>query len=374
MNKKERTRETVSLFMNIVIIGIISLFFYNIWYKYYRPRVFFWQKGNWLILGVYFFSLVLFNSIFGGFRLGYAKTRDLIFSQTLALGFANIIVFIETIIARKVILPVGGFLGYYAVEIGLTVIINFIANKIYYFNINGLPLTKKDAVIVETERGEQYGIVKTSVINIDKSLLKSEVKSVLRKANNEDEKQNNTNLKDSVKAMEDCEKIKDELGLDMKILSASFTFDRKQLLFNFLADDRVDFRELAKRLASIYKTRIELRQIGVRDKAKEIGGYGQCGRKLCCHGFLDNLNGVSINMAKNQNLALNPEKINGVCGRLMCCLAYENESYFEYKKDLPRVGEVIKTKEGTGKVIYVDLFAKKYKIETEEGQIIDIEK
>lgn len=248
------------------------------------------------------------------------------------------------------------------------------SNKIYYFNINGLPLSKKDAVIVETERGEQYGIVKTSVINIDKSLLQSEVKNVLRKANNEDEKQNNTNLKDSVKAMEDCEKIKDELGLDMKILSASFTFDRKQLLFNFLADDRVDFRELAKRLASIYKTRIELRQIGVRDKAKEIGGYGQCGRKLCCHGFLDNLNGVSINMAKNQNLALNPEKINGVCGRLMCCLAYENESYFEYKKDLPRVGEVIKTKEGTGKVIYVDLFAKKYKIETEEGQIIDIEK
>ena len=252
--------------------------------------------------------------------------------------------------------------------------LSYSTDKIYYFNINGLPLTKKDAVIVETERGEQYGIVKTSVINIDKSLLQSEVKNVLRKANNEDEKQNNINLKDSVKAMEDCEKIKDELGLDMKILSASFTFDRKQLLFNFLADDRVDFRELAKRLASIYKTRIELRQIGVRDKAKEIGGYGQCGRKLCCHGFLDNLNGVSINMAKNQNLALNPEKINGVCGRLMCCLAYENESYFEYKKDLPRVGEVIKTKEGTGKVIYVDLFAKKYKIETEEGQIIDIEK
>ena len=248
------------------------------------------------------------------------------------------------------------------------------SNKIYYFNINGLKKKKKDAVIVETERGEQYGIVKTSVINIDKSLLQSEVKNVLRKANNEDEKQNNINLKDSVKAMEDCEKIKNELGLDMKILSASFTFDRKQLLFNFLADDRVDFRELAKRLASIYKTRIELRQIGVRDKTKEIGGYGQCGRKLCCHGFLDNLNGVSINMAKNQNLALNPEKINGVCGRLMCCLAYENESYFEYKKDLPRVGEVIKTKEGTGKVIYVDLFAKKYKIETEEGQIIDIEK
>ncbi len=248
------------------------------------------------------------------------------------------------------------------------------SNKIYYFNINGLDLDKKDAVIVETERGEQYGIVKTSVINIDQTLLQNEVKNVLRKATKEDEKQNDINIKDSIKALEDCERIKDELGLDMKILSASFTFDRKQLLFNFLADDRVDFRELAKRLAAIYRTRIELRQIGVRDKAKEIGGYGQCGRKLCCHGFLDNLNGVSINMAKNQNLALNPEKINGVCGRLMCCLAYENESYFEYKKDLPKVGDHIKTKEGFGKVIYVDLFARKYKIETEEGQIIDIEK
>ena len=248
------------------------------------------------------------------------------------------------------------------------------SNKIYYFNINGLDLDKKDAVIVETERGEQYGIVKTSVINIDQTLLQNEVKNVLRKTTKEDEKQNDINIKDSIKALEDCERIKDELGLDMKILSASFTFDRKQLLFNFLADDRVDFRELAKRLAAIYRTRIELRQIGVRDKAKEIGGYGQCGRKLCCHGFLDNLNGVSINMAKNQNLALNPEKINGVCGRLMCCLAYENESYFEYKKDLPKVGDHIKTKEGSGKVIYVDLFARKYKIETEEGQIIDIEK
>ncbi len=132
MNKKERTRETVSLFMNIVILGIISLFFYYIWYKYYRDRVYFYQRGNWIILGVYFASLVLFNSIFGGFRLGYAKTRDLIFSQVLALGFANIIVFIETIIARKIILPIRGFLIYYLAEIVITVVINFIANKVYY--------------------------------------------------------------------------------------------------------------------------------------------------------------------------------------------------------------------------------------------------
>ena len=173
MNKKERTRETVSLFMNIVIIGIISLFFYYIWYKYYRPRVFFWQKGNWLILGVYFFSLVLFNSIFGGFRLGYAKTRDLIFSQTLALGFANIIVFIETIIARKVILPVGGFLGYYAVEIVLTVIINFIANKIYYFIF---PARKTVLIYGEDYSSiyEQIMRYQASAYNIDKEITYDE--------------------------------------------------------------------------------------------------------------------------------------------------------------------------------------------------------
>lgn len=248
------------------------------------------------------------------------------------------------------------------------------SNKIYYFNINDLSLKKNDKVIVETERGEQFGIVKTNIINIDKSSLIGDVKNVLRKATVEDESQNERNVNDALKAKEDCERIKEELNLDMKILNSSFTFDRKQLLFNFLSDDRVDFRELAKRLASKYKTRIELRQIGVRDKAKEIGGYGQCGKQLCCHGFLENLNGVSINMAKNQNLALNPEKINGVCGRLMCCLAYENDCYYEYKKDLPKVGDYVTTKEGKGKVIYVDIFDKKYKIETDENQIIEVQK
>ena len=240
------------------------------------------------------------------------------------------------------------------------------SNKIYYFNINGLDLDKKDAVIVETERGEQYGIVKTSVINIDQTLLQNEVKNVLRKATKEDEKQNDINIKDSIKALEDCERIKDELGLDMKILSASFTFDRKQLLFNFLADDRVDFRELAKRLAAIYRTRIELRQIGVRDKAKEIGGYGQCGRKLCCHGFLDNLNGVSINMAKNQMLAINIEKISGACGRLMCCLKNEQEAYEELNSNLPDIGEKVKTFDGfKGEVVSVNVLRQKVKIVVE---------
>lgn len=132
MNKNERIRETVSLLINAVIIVVISLFFYYIWYKYYRDRIYFYQKGNWIVLGVYFLSLVLFNSIFGGFRLGYAKTSDLIFSQILSLGFANIIVYIETIIARRILLPIRGFILYYAIEIGITIFINYIVNKIYY--------------------------------------------------------------------------------------------------------------------------------------------------------------------------------------------------------------------------------------------------
>ena len=146
------------------------------------------------------------------------------------------------------------------------------------------------------------------------------------------------------------------------------------LRINFVSDDRVDFRELAKKLAFIYKTRIELRQIGVRDKAKDIGGLGQCGRGLCCSNFLNDINSVSINMAKNQNLALNPQKINGACGRLMCCLSFENDSYAIYKKDLPKVGDKVKVGGEVGKVIYLDMFAKKYKVELPDGKVVDVEK
>ena len=158
----------------------------------------------------------------------------------------------------------------------------------------------------------------------------------------------------------------------MKILNASFTFDRNQLLFNFLADDRVDFRELAKKLASVYKTRIELRQIGVRDKAKEVGGIGQCGRTLCCYSFLKDMSSVSINMAKNQNLALNPTKINGACGRLMCCLAYENDFYKECRTGLPSVGDNINTSDVTGKVTDVDILKRSYKVEKDNGTVVEI--
>ena len=164
-----------------------------------------------------------------------------------------------------------------------------------------------------------------------------------------------------------------KLKLNMKILDASYTFDRDKLLFRFLSDTRVDFRDLAKELAKIYKVRIELRQIGVRDKAKIVGGCGQCGRELCCATFLRDLNSVSINMAKNQNLALNPQKINGVCGRLMCCLSYENDNYSVYKKGLPKVGDKIVSNGEAGKVISVDIFARTCKMETEDSKVITVE-
>ena len=248
------------------------------------------------------------------------------------------------------------------------VIFNDIDKKYYY--LGDEEFAEGSLVIVNTERGMQL----VKVVQVIDKISEEITDKIERLATEEEYEQYLENLKDASIALKKCIEFVRELELEMNVVSAQFNLDRSQLLFNFTADGRVDFRELAKKLASIYHTRIELRQIGARDKAKEIGGIGVCGGELCCLRFLKKMDTISMNMAKNQNLALNPEKINGVCGRLMCCLAYENESYFEYKKDLPRVGEVIKTKEGTGKVIYVDLFAKKYKIETEEGQIIDIEK
>ena len=158
----------------------------------------------------------------------------------------------------------------------------------------------------------------------------------------------------------------------MKFLSSTYTFDRKQLLFQFTADERVDFRELTKKLASLYKTRIELRQIGARDKACSVGGIGQCGRNLCCSSFLKTLESVTMNMAKNQNLALNPTKINGVCGRLLCCLAYEDANYFESRKGIPNVGSKVKYDEIEGKVVFVDILNRKIKVDI-GNEIVEID-
>ena len=181
-------------------------------------------------------------------------------------------------------------------------------------------------------------------------------------------------MKDADKAIIKCNELIEKYEVDMRIIDACYTFDREQLIFRFLADDRVDFRQLAKDLGSIFRTRIELRQVGIRDKAKDIGGFGPCGRKLCCSNFLSEFDSVSINMAKNQNLSLNPSKINGVCGRLLCCLKYENENYNEYKKGLPDVGNKIKTSSGEGKVISVDVFKRKYKVLiSETNEIVERE-
>ena len=245
--------------------------------------------------------------------------------------------------------------------------------KTYYFNSNGIKINISDNVIVNTEKGLQYGIVVCFVDdkNINKNL---EYKNVIRVATKTDYKKYLSNIKDAKKALVKCNELIDKYGLLMKIIDVNYTFDREQLIFRFLSDDRIDFRQLAKDLGSIFKTRIELRQVGIRDKAKEIGGIGPCGRKICCNSFLTEFDSVSINMAKNQNLSLNPSKINGVCGRLLCCLKYENDIYTEYKKDLPDVGNKIKTDEYEGKVISVDVFNKVYKVLCNSGEIIVVDK
>ena len=244
--------------------------------------------------------------------------------------------------------------------------------KTYYFSSNGFNLKDGDNVIVETEKGLQYGEIVTTVVDESKN-NNMQYKNVIRIANKNDYKKHMSNMKDADRAVVKCHELIEQYNLEMKIIDASYTFDREQLIFRFISDNRVDFRQLAKDLGSIFKTRIELRQVGIRDKAKEVGGFGPCGRKLCCNNFLTEFDSVSINMAKNQNLSLNPTKINGVCGRLLCCLKYENDNYTEYKKGLPDVGQRIKTENGEGKVISVDVFKKTYKVLLPENEIVLVE-
>lgn len=233
--------------------------------------------------------------------------------------------------------------------------------KVYYFSKNDIEANIGEYVIVETEKGLQYG--KIIVLKNSQELDYEANKSVIRKATEEDY---NIFLKNKALALEvteTCKKMAKELNLAMRVIDSSFTFDKKQLLINFYADDRVDFRELAKRLAGIYKTRIELRQIGARDKAREVSGLGVCGRELCCSKFLNHIDSITMNMAKNQNIALNPSKINGACGRLLCCLSYENEEYIKCQNGLPFLGQTVNTKYGSGKVVFVDVLNRIYKVD-----------
>lgn len=241
--------------------------------------------------------------------------------------------------------------------------------KISYFKSDNLKLDVDNYVIVDTDKGWQYGKI-VEVVADEKN--DDSLKNVVRLATKNDYNQYLKNLKDAELALKEAKKLAKELDLNMHFLSAAFTFDRKQLLFNFIADERIDFRELAKKLANIYKTRIELHQIGARDKASMVGGIGSCGREQCCASFLKNLESVSINMAKNQNLALNPSKINGNCGRLLCCLNYEDAVYTELQKDLPNVGQVITKENVTGKVVSVDILKRKVKVDA-NNEIVEVE-
>ena len=231
-------------------------------------------------------------------------------------------------------------------------------NKTYNFK-SELTLKKDDKVIVDTDKGMQYAKV-SKIIDSDENV--EALKEIVRIATKDDDDQFLENLKEADKALKKCRRLVEELQLNMNVLNAQFTFERTQLLFNFIADDRIDFRELARKLAAIYHTRIELRQIGARDKAKEIGGLGVCGNELCCKRFLNQMDTISISMAKDQNLALNPSKINGSCGRLLCCLAYENQNYLDNLKNLPQIGDVIKTPMGEGEVVGLDILKRKCQV------------
>lgn len=231
--------------------------------------------------------------------------------------------------------------------------------KIYDFLSDGTKFDKNDRVVVETEKGMQLGKVFSVKQNIGKE---RELKRIIRKATKEDYDTYLNNLAASKECLNIAKIEAEKLNIPMNIIDSSYTLDRKRLSFNFVADGRVDFRELVKVLASKFKTRIELYQIGVRDKAREIGGLGQCGNELCCTKFLNNMETISINMAKNQNIALNPSKINGACGRLLCCLAYEDDLYVENKSNMPNFGDEVEIDGVKGKVISVDILNRRYKV------------
>ena len=240
--------------------------------------------------------------------------------------------------------------------------------KIYFFDPDGIEIEQGKHVIVETAMGKEYGEVAIANRNIPDNKLVKPLKKIIRVATNKDKKQHEENKEKEKEALKICEKKIKEHGLDMKLTDVEYKFDRSKLLFFFKADGRIDFRDLVKDLAAIFKTRIELRQIGVRDEVKNLGGNGMCGRELCCCSFLGNFETVSIKMAKEQNISLNPSKISGNCGRLMCCLKYEQEVYEEKLKRLPKVGAIVKTEDGEGEVCGVETLKEIIKVKFHDGE------
>lgn len=232
------------------------------------------------------------------------------------------------------------------------------AGKIYYFDPGDLSIQKDSYVIVETVRGVEYGKVVIGPKQVDENDVVLPLKKVLRIADQKDRLIVEENRAAAKEAYAVCNEKVTTHQLDMKLVDVEYTFDRNKIIFYFTADGRVDFRELVKDLAAIFRTRIELRQIGVRDEAKMLGGIGPCGRMLCCSTFLGDFEPVSIKMAKDQNLSLNPTKISGLCGRLLCCLKYENDEYESAKKALPDLGQVIDTPLGSGKVVGINILGR----------------
>lgn len=248
------------------------------------------------------------------------------------------------------------------------------AGKIYFFDPGKLSVKRNDHVIVETARGIEYGTVVGNPREVDDDKVVQPLKPVLRIATERDDEQEAGNKLKEKEAFKIClEKIKKH-GLEMKLIDAEYTFDNNKVLFYFTADGRIDFRELVKDLASVFKTRIELRQIGVRDETKILGGIGICGRELCCHTHLSEFVPVSIKMAKEQNLSLNPTKISGVCGRLMCCLKHEEETYEELNRRLPNVGDHVTTDDGLkGEVASVNVLRQLVKVIVDVGDEKEIQ-
>ncbi len=241
---------------------------------------------------------------------------------------------------------------------------------VYIYHLNDINCDRDDNVILEVERGSEFGKV---VSNIDlpcKDDVDRVKGKILRKATEGDMKQIENNRTKAKEAMNICLRKINERKLDMNIVKAEYTFDSSKIIFSFIAEGRVDFRNLVKDLARVFRVRIELKQIGVRDKAKVVGGYGVCGRQLCCSSYMKGFHPLSIKMAKEQGLPLNPSRISGVCGRIKCCMAYEFTVYKEYSRSLPRLGERIETENGKGRVTDVNILKRLVSVDVGEGKIV----
>lgn len=236
------------------------------------------------------------------------------------------------------------------------------AGKIYYFDPNNFSVGKGDEVIVETARGLEFGVLYNDIEEVEEKDIVAPLKKIIRIATVEDKDHYLENLAKKERDLELCQEQIDKHDLPMRLVDVEHTFDNSKIIFYFTSDGRVDFRELVKDLAGIFKMRIELRQIGVRDEAKLLGGIGSCGKSLCCNTWLEDFEPVSIKMAKIQNLSLNPTKISGICGRLMCCLKYENDVYCHLRQGMPEAGERVKTPLGQGLVVDRDIFKGKVKV------------